>query len=82
MVGFFNRFISDISGVRRETTFSISYSIEIGRPVETETVRVVSLCTTEITEITRFKKIPDLQGPGTLNLNCRHSFKGSNSLCI
>ena len=40
----------------RETTLTFSYSIETGSPVETEIVRVVSLSTTEIIEITRFVK--------------------------
>ena len=42
--------------VLRETTLIISDSIETGSHVETEIVRVVSLGTTEITEITRLKK--------------------------
>ena len=42
-----------------------SNSIEKGSPVETEIVRVVSLSTREITEITRFKKSPS--GSGYLN---------------
>ena len=46
--------ISDISVVVRETTFTISDSIEIASPVEYEIARVISLCTTEITEITGF----------------------------
>ena len=52
----FNRNISDIFVVLRETTLTVSDSIETGSPVETEKVRVISLSTTEITEITRFKK--------------------------
>ena len=51
----FNHVISDISLVLRETTLTTSDSIETGSPIETEIVRVVSLSTTEITEITRFK---------------------------
>ena len=50
---FFNRVISDISVVLRETTHTISDSIET--PVECEILGVVSLSTTEITEMTRFK---------------------------
>ena len=46
----FNRVISDISVVLRETTLTISDSIQTGSPVEKEIVRVVSLTTTEITE--------------------------------
>ena len=45
----FNRVISDIYVVPRETTLTITDSIEIGSTVETEIVRVVSLNTTEIT---------------------------------
>ena len=64
----FNRVIAGISVVLRETTFTISDSIEICSAVKTEIVRVVSLVRTEITEITRFKKKKknDLQGTGTL----------------
>ena len=51
-----NRVISDASVVLRETTLTFSDSIETGLPVKTEIVRVVSLSTTEITEITRLKK--------------------------
>ena len=51
-----NRVISVISIAPRETTLTISDSIEAGSPVETEEVRVISLGTTEITEITRFFK--------------------------
>ena len=61
----FNRFISDISIVLRETTLTISGSIETVSPVESERVRVVSLSSTEITEITRFQKT-DVQGMDTL----------------
>ena len=50
-----NRFFSDISVKRRETILTISYSIETDTPVQTEIVRVNSLGTTVITEITRFK---------------------------
>ena len=49
MNGFFNRVISDISVVLKETTLAISDSIETGSQVETEIVSVDSL-------ITRLKK--------------------------
>ena len=49
-----------------ESTLTISDLIEIGLSVETEIVRVISLSSTEISEITRLKKT-DLQGPDTLN---------------
>ena len=52
----FNRVISDISVVLRETILTISDSVETGSPVKTEMVKGVSFSTTEITEITRFKK--------------------------
>ena len=53
----FNRVISDISVVLRETTLTISDSIEAGSAVESEIVCVVvSLSKTEITEITGLKK--------------------------
>ena len=58
----FNRVISNISVELRETTLIISDSIETCSPVESEIVRVVSLCRTEMTEITRFKKENDLEG--------------------
>ena len=61
----FNRFISDISVVLREIIVTFSDSIETDSPVKTEIIRVVSLSTTEITEITRFKK-KNLQGKDTL----------------
>ena len=51
----FNCVISDISVVLRETTLTISYSIDKGSIVETEIARVVCLGTTKITEITRLK---------------------------
>ena len=51
----FNRVISDISVVVRENTITISDSIEIGSPGESEMVRMLSRSTTEITEITRLK---------------------------
>ena len=50
----FNRNFSDISVVLRETTLTISDSIETGSPVEPKMVRIVSIGTMEITEITRF----------------------------
>ena len=52
----FNRVISDIYVKLRETTLTISDFTETGSPVEFNIVRVVSLSTTEITEMTRFKK--------------------------
>ena len=55
-----NRVISDISVVLRKTTLNISDSIETSSPVESEIVRVISLGTTEISEITRLKKTPKL----------------------
>ena len=45
----FNRVIWDISIVLRETTLTISDSIETASPVESEIVRLVSIVTTEIT---------------------------------
>ena len=59
----FNRFISDISVVRRETTLTISDSIETVSQVDTKKVRVVSLTKTEIADIT-FQKY-DLHGSDT-----------------
>ena len=53
----FNRVISDISVVLRETTLTISDFMVTDSPVESEIVRVVSLSTTEITEITRFNSL-------------------------
>ena len=50
-IRFFNRIISDIFDVLRETTFTISDSMETILPVESEKVRVISLSTAEITEI-------------------------------
>ena len=53
----FNRVISDISAVLRETTLTISDYIETGSPVESEIVRLFSRSTVEITgEITRLIK--------------------------
>ena len=49
-----NRVISDISVVLKEITLTISVSIEADSPIETETVRVVSLSTMEITEFNLF----------------------------
>ena len=66
----FDRIIYDVSIVLRETTLTISDSIVTGTPVESEIERVVSLSTTKISEITRFKKkIPDPQGLNTLTLS-------------
>ena len=48
--------ISDISVALRETTLTISDSIETDSPVETELVRVDALGTTKMTNISRFKK--------------------------
>ena len=63
-----NRVISDMSVVLRESTLTISDSIETVSPVEPGIVRVVSVSTTEITQITRLKKKIDLQCPYTLIL--------------
>ena len=52
----FNRFIQYISVVQKEINLTISDSIETGSRVESEIVRVISLSTTEIIGITRFKK--------------------------
>ena len=52
----------------RKTTLTISDSIEIVSPVEFKIVRVVSLSTTEITEVTLFGK-KYLQRPDTLMWN-------------
>ena len=58
----FNRVISDISVVLRETTLTISDSIEAGLQVKMQKKkRVVPLSTTEITAIIRLKE-SDLQG--------------------
>ena len=62
----FNRVISDISVIQTKTTLTILDSIETGTPVETEIVKVVSLVT-EITEIIRYKKNPDLQDSDTFS---------------
>ena len=59
----FNRVISHISVVLRETTLTISGSIDTGSAVESEIVRVVFLSATEISEITPF--IKNLQGLDT-----------------
>ena len=47
-----------VSVVLWETTLTISDSVEIGSPVESEILRVVSLstCTTELSGIARLKK--------------------------
>ena len=52
----FNRVISDIYVIPTETNLSISDSIETGSSVESVIVRVASLGTMEISEITRLKK--------------------------
>ena len=57
----FTHVVPDISVVLIKSTLTIADSIESGSTFENQTVRVVSLSTTEITEITRFKK-NDLQG--------------------
>ena len=54
-IGIFNRFISFISVVLQETTLTISVSTGELVSMETEIVRVVSLSSTEISEITRLK---------------------------
>ena len=59
----FNRVISDISVVLRETILTVQHYIETVSPVKS--VRVISISTTEITDITRLKKT-DLQGKDTL----------------
>ena len=64
----FNRVITDISVVIRKTTDTISDSIETGSSVESEIVRVVFPCATEITGIARVKKNRHLQGLNTLKL--------------
>ena len=48
----FNPVTVDISFVLGESPPTISDSIETGSPVEAKIVRVVSLCTTEITKVT------------------------------
>ena len=58
----FNRVISHFSVVLREITLTILDFNEPGSPVESKTVRVVSLSTTEITEIPRLKQSNDLHG--------------------
>ena len=50
----YNRAVLDISVVLWETILAISDSIETSSPIETETIGVVSLSTTEITEMIRF----------------------------
>ena len=66
----FNCVILDISVELRETILIISDSIETCSPVESEIVRNVSLCRTEMTEIIRFEKENDLEVPDTLNVLC------------
>ena len=55
-IGYINRVISVVSVLPRETSLTISVST--GEPVwmESKIVTVASLCTTEISEITRLKK--------------------------
>ena len=50
---FFNRVISYMNLVLRETSLTISDSIETGSPLESEIVRMVSPSSTEISDITR-----------------------------
>ena len=52
-----NSVVSGISVVLMETTLTILDSIEAGSPVECEIVRVVSLSTMEVTEMTQFTKL-------------------------
>ena len=52
---FIDRLTSIISVVQREITLTISDSAGETASMESEIVRVVSLCTTEISEITRLK---------------------------
>ena len=52
--------------ILRDATLTISDFIEIGSPVETEIVRVVSHSTTEMSDITRLKKKPRSSGMDTL----------------
>ena len=52
-IGFLNRVISVISVVLRETTLTISDSTDEPVSIESERVRVVSLYTTEMSEIIR-----------------------------
>ena len=62
----FNGVISDISVVLKETSLTITDSVETSSPVESEIVQVVySLSSTEIPEKTRYKKKKDLQRPNT-----------------
>ena len=54
-----NRVISDISVVLRETTLTISDSIETDLPQDSEMMRVVSLSITERIEIHDFNPFPN-----------------------
>ena len=54
-IGFVIRVISDISGLQRTTTLTITDSTGDPVSMESEIARVVSLSTTEISEITRLK---------------------------
>ena len=65
-IGILSCYLGYISVLLRETTLTISDSFETASPAEYEIVRVVSLSATEITEITRCLKKPDLQGHNTL----------------
>ena len=69
----YNRAVLDISVVLWETILAISDSIETSSPIETETIGVVSLSTTEITEMIRFQKT-DPQGGHTLSSEIQRSF--------
>ena len=65
----FNRVFSDFSVVLRETTLAVSDSTVTSLLDESEIVRVVSLYTMEVSEVTRLeknKKITDLLGKDTL----------------
>ena len=60
-IGFVNRFISVISVVLGENTLAISFSTGEPDSMESEMVRVISLNTTGISEITRLKIRPSGQ---------------------
>ena len=55
-VFFFHRVIPDISAVQKKTTLTISDCIETDSPFESKVVKLVSLSTVEITEITQCEK--------------------------
>ena len=65
-------FILDFSVVLREATLTISDSTETGLTVESEIEHLVSVCTTEITEITRFKTKQTISGSEYLNIYLFH----------